>query len=65
MSLINSSGWDDDPSSDGYIGRSPEGIAGRLGSGPALGPLLFVHRSRAADSSDWHVDVADQLLRVG
>jgi alpha-D-ribose 1-methylphosphonate 5-triphosphate synthase subunit PhnI len=25
-------------SSDGYIGRSPEGIAGRLGSGPALGP---------------------------
>ncbi|MBX3619859.1 MAG: carbon-phosphorus lyase complex subunit PhnI [Rhizobacter sp.] len=26
------------PSSDEYIGRSPEGIAGRLGSGPALGP---------------------------
>ena len=26
------------PSSDGYIGRSPVGMAGRLGSGPALGP---------------------------
>jgi hypothetical protein len=33
------------PSSDEYVGRSPKGIAGRLGSGPALGPhhddLLF------------------------
>ncbi|HET7792679.1 MAG TPA: carbon-phosphorus lyase complex subunit PhnI [Rhizobacter sp.] len=30
------------PSADEYIGRSPEGIAGRLGSGPALGPRLAV-----------------------
>ncbi|MGY4827065.1 carbon-phosphorus lyase complex subunit PhnI [Sphaerotilaceae bacterium SBD11-9] len=33
---------DDHPSADGYAGRSPEGIAGRLGSGPALGPRLSV-----------------------
>ena len=26
------------PSASGYARRSPEGIAGRLGSGPALGP---------------------------
>jgi hypothetical protein len=26
------------PSPGGYAGRSPKGIAGRLGSGPALGP---------------------------
>ena len=28
-------------SSDEYVGRSPEGMAGRLGSGPALGPPRF------------------------
>jgi alpha-D-ribose 1-methylphosphonate 5-triphosphate synthase subunit PhnI len=39
---------DDHPSSDEYIGRSPEGIAGRLGSGPALGPRLSGHRGDAS-----------------
>jgi len=29
---------DEHPSAGEYAGRSPEGIAGRLGSGPALGP---------------------------
>jgi hypothetical protein len=34
----------DGPSSGEYTGRSPEGMAGRLGSGPALGPPLFGQR---------------------
>ena len=34
------------PSSDGYVGRSPEGMAGRPGSGPALGPPTLVDTMR-------------------
>jgi len=30
--------WNDDSSTDGYVGHSPEGRAGRPGSGPAPGP---------------------------
>jgi hypothetical protein len=41
---------DDGPSSGGYTGRSPRGMAGRLGSGPALGPPLFVLRTHLPPS---------------
>ena len=42
----------DSPSSDEYVGRSPEGIAGRLGSGPALGPRAAVDRTAVVQSRE-------------
>jgi alpha-D-ribose 1-methylphosphonate 5-triphosphate synthase subunit PhnI len=49
LQLIRQLREDVSPSAGGYAGRSPEGMASRLGSGPALGPPLFVHR-RTAES---------------
>jgi alpha-D-ribose 1-methylphosphonate 5-triphosphate synthase subunit PhnI len=44
LQLIRQLREDVSPSVGGYAGRSPEGMASRLGSGPALGPPLVVHR---------------------
>jgi alpha-D-ribose 1-methylphosphonate 5-triphosphate synthase subunit PhnI len=40
------------PSAGGYVSRSPEGMASRLGSGPALGPPLVVHRRNDESGSE-------------
>src|SRR5687767_13118240 len=66
------------PSPDEYIGRSPEGIRGRLGSGPAPAPgnhmstiaLTVIHRRRLRDiwrSAGWPCQdmVEVELLAAG